>query len=238
MEILTFTYHGTSVPISFSRKKMRYIRLRVSHGGSVSLSAPLHAPESEIRAFVEKHAAWLYRKWRERQDRIGYMDVPFLSEKGETMLLGKKMRVVLSAKEEPIDFERGVFPICVRSESPTAAARAVEKKMRACAQKVCGDLIEEAMPVFASRGVQKPLLEIRKMRAKWGYCKCDEGIVALNLHLIKANLDCVEYVVLHELTHFLYRGHGEDFRRFMTRLLPDWRARRRLLNEGFSARED
>ena len=237
MENISFVFRGTTVPICFSRKKMRYIRLRVMPSGKVFLSAPIKAPEAEIRAFLEEHAAWLCRKWAEKRERINYMDIPFLSESGETVLLGERRRVIVLSKGEACAGREQDFAVRVTSESSAAIARATEQRVRLFAQKLFSDLTDEMMPLFEPFGVKKPKIEVRKMRAKWGCCKCDEGIVVLNLHLVKASLDCVEYVVAHELTHFLYRGHGEDFRRFMTRIMPDWRARKRRLNEGLSARE-
>jgi hypothetical protein len=43
---------------------------------------------------------------------------------------------------------------------------------------------------------------------------------------------CLEYIVVHELTHLLERGHGEKFVALMDQFLPDWRARRDELNEA------
>lgn len=238
MEILSFSYRGTVVPIAFSRKRMRSVRLRVSPSGEVSLSAPFGFPEAEVRAFLEKHAAWLYRKWSEKKNRTNYMDIPFLSESGETFFLGEKRRVVVLPRGEGGEpMGEKDFVVRTKAKDPTVLARLTERKLRACAEEVFFSLIERLMPLFEPWGVKRPALEIRKMRAKWGCCKCEEGIVVLNLHLIKASLDCVEYVVMHELAHFLYRGHGADFRAFMTRVMPDWRARKRRLNEGLPARE-
>ena len=52
-----------------------------------------------------------------------------------------------------------------------------------------------------------------------------------NLKLIKAPICCLEYVVLHELSHFKYQNHSKNFYNFVTIFMPDWNARKKLLDE-------
>ena len=53
--------------------------------------------------------------------------------------------------------------------------------------------------------------------------------MTLNLLLIHAPLSAIEYVVVHELCHLRYRGHGREFYGLMDSVLPDWRTRKLLL---------
>ncbi|MCW2276946.1 uncharacterized protein DUF45 [Heliophilum fasciatum] len=86
-------------------------------------------------------------------------------------------------------------------------------------------------PVVEKYGVKKPAIMIRTMKARWGSCIKDKGIIVLNSELIKAPKYCIEYVVLHELVHFIHRDHNADFYDFLTSLMPDWRERKRILDE-------
>lgn len=55
-----------------------------------------------------------------------------------------------------------------------------------------------------------------------------------NFNIIKTPIDCVEYVVLHELSHFKYPNHSKDFYNFIAIFMPNWKERRRILNKEFS----
>ena len=57
--------------------------------------------------------------------------------------------------------------------------------------------------------------------------------MSLNLALIHAPLDCIEYVVVHELCHLRYHGHGRGFYQLLEVLMPDWKARRQTLEAGW-----
>jgi predicted metal-dependent hydrolase len=73
---------------------------------------------------------------------------------------------------------------------------------------------------------------IKRMKTKWGSCNHQTRRIWLNSELAKKPLECVEYIVVHELVHLLEPTHGERFVALMNRYLPDWRRRRDLLRSS------
>ena len=71
---------------------------------------------------------------------------------------------------------------------------------------------------------------IRRMKTRWGSCNIAARRVWFSLELARKPAPCLEYIVVHELTHLLERGHGARFKALMDEFLPDWRERRKLLN--------
>jgi len=80
-----------------------------------------------------------------------------------------------------------------------------------------------------SEGIPHPPVTIRKMRARWGSCS-EQGRLTLNLELIKAPKDCIDYVIMHELCHLKEHHHGRRFWRLLKKLMPDYEKRRQRLN--------
>ena len=83
-----------------------------------------------------------------------------------------------------------------------------------------------------------PKWSIRRMKTKWGSCNRETGHIWFNLELATKHPSCLEYIVVHEMAHLIERGHGERFTNLMDKLLPDWRARRDLLNAAPLAHEE
>lgn len=111
-----------------------------------------------------------------------------------------------------------------------AQATAEEKReWRAVVQAFVPALIEKWAPAM---GVEDRVgtLAFRDMTSRWGSCQPATGRICINIRLAAYPPQCLEYVVVHELCHFLERGHGPRFRALMTRFLPDWRERRALLD--------
>ena len=70
------------------------------------------------------------------------------------------------------------------------------------------------------------------MKTKWGSCNRETRHIWFNVELAKKHPDCLEYIVVHEMTHYDERNHGEQFSRLMDSRLPDWRLRRGQLNDS------
>ena len=72
---------------------------------------------------------------------------------------------------------------------------------------------------------------VRYMTSRWGSCIPDKGRICFNLQLADKSDVCLEYVILHELLHLKYRGHGEEFKRELTRYMPEWKYYQKLLKQ-------
>lgn len=96
-------------------------------------------------------------------------------------------------------------------------------------------VFERFYPLFAGVLPQKPLLRVRLMKSRWGVCHPGRNYITLNKLLISRPLPALEYVVLHELAHFIHPDHQAGFHALMARLMPDYRQRRALLNAPPSA---
>ena len=68
------------------------------------------------------------------------------------------------------------------------------------------------------------------MRTLWGSSSPHNGTITLNLYLLKAKKPCIEYVILHELLHFLFPHHSRQFYDFLTLYMPDWKNRKKYLD--------
>ena len=89
-----------------------------------------------------------------------------------------------------------------------------------------------------ARRVNEPgvFWSVRRLKSIWGSCHWVKRRITYNAELVRAPRELVEYVVVHEFTHFAAHDHGPRFRALMDARLPDWRERRRRLahREGFS----
>ena len=85
-------------------------------------------------------------------------------------------------------------------------------------------------PTFEAMGVAYPEIKLRRMTSRWGSCRPKTGVLTFNTGLIHADEACIEYVVTHEFCHFIHPDHSPAFHALMTRLMPDWRERKKRLN--------
>jgi predicted metal-dependent hydrolase len=72
---------------------------------------------------------------------------------------------------------------------------------------------------------------IKRMKTKWGSCNPISKRLWFNLELAKKPVQCLEYIVAHELAHLLERNHTERFKGLLDRHLPNWQQSRAVLSE-------
>ena len=71
---------------------------------------------------------------------------------------------------------------------------------------------------------------IKKMKTKWGTCNPEASRIWLNLELAKKPVQCIEYILVHEMVHLLERTHNSRFVALMDKYLPNWQLVREELN--------
>lgn len=95
------------------------------------------------------------------------------------------------------------------------------------------EILDEVYPAFIPYGIARPKVRIRTMKSCWGSCLVNKGIITLNRKLLMKPRECIEYVVVHELCHFVHPNHSKQFYGFMEQFMPDWRERKAYLNGRF-----
>lgn len=76
-----------------------------------------------------------------------------------------------------------------------------------------------------------PEFGIRIMKTKWGSCTTESEKLWFNIELAKKPIECIEYIVVHEMVHLIERNHNKNFIILMDRYLPNWRIQKSILNE-------
>lgn len=79
--------------------------------------------------------------------------------------------------------------------------------------------------------IPKPNLKIRKMTSRWGVCNIRNHNVTLNSELSKYDIDCLDYVIVHELSHFIHHNHSKSFWNLVEKYYPNYKISRKKLKE-------
>ena len=114
--------------------------------------------------------------------------------------------------------------------SPSARAETASKEeieaWRTVVKACVPPLIEQWAAILE---VHPKTIAYRNMKSRWGSCQPETGRICFNIRLALYPPECLEYVVVHELCHFLEPNHGPGFHALMDRVMPDWPARKKKL---------
>ena len=221
------------IKVQIVRKDIKNVHLKVFRSLTVVLSVPQSVPDEWIKTFLLGHIAWIDAQITKYKKASGCNNLSCIRNGSSTQLLGKDVRIY---KESSLDnrVETDEKKVCIFLKDPSdevLTQTLFEEWWRSTAHTVYQTEMDRLyQKVFRKHGVQKPDLVIKKMQTLWGSCTPAKNKITLNEYLLKADVRCIQYVILHELTHLLYPGHTKDFYTFLTIQMPDWKERKKQLD--------
>lgn len=220
------------LPVEITRKsslKNMYIRVNPPEG-IITVSAPTGADEEMIRNFVLCKIPEI-SKVRDkmisqpRQTKREYVS-------GESYYLwGKPYMLQVSYEGNKYRIEK--TPNKILMTAPLGATEENRKKAmtewyRSELKRILPDVLRQCEDRI---GVTVSSCSIKYMRTRWGSCNISDKRILINLQLVKKPIECLEYVIIHELVHLLEANHTNRFRSLVKKYCPNWREAKQFLHE-------
>jgi len=230
------TVQGLSVQIVRKAIKNLHLGVYPPHG-RVRVAVPLAVGDEAVRLAVIGKLGWI------KKQRAKFAAQPRQTERemvsGEShYFLGRRYRLRVVERDGPsrvVLRNRTTLELHMRSESDASAREQVlQRWYRARLRELVPPLLAKWEAIL---GVQAASWGIKKMKTKWGACNVDARRIWLNLELAKKPVQCLEYLIVHELTHLIERHHNDRFVSLLDRHLPHWRRHRQELNSAPLAHE-
>ncbi|MEO8563048.1 MAG: SprT family zinc-dependent metalloprotease [bacterium] len=216
--------------IEVVRKDIKNLHLSVHPpNGRVRIAVPRHVSDDAIRAFTIGKLAWIRQRRTKLQEQEREAPREFIDRETH-YVWGRRclLRVIESDGAPTVDWQAQRLTLHVRpGTDPVQRAAVLESWYRTQLRSATASLIprwEATLRVGVSR------CYVQRMRTRWGSCNPVARSIRLNTDLAKKPRACLEYVLVHEMTHLLQPGHGARFVELMDRFLPGWQHRRTLLN--------
>lgn len=221
----------SGITIDIQKKDIKNMHLAVlPPDGKVRVSAPMHLSDESIAMFVRTKLGWIKKQQEKFALQPRQSEREFIS--GETLyVFGKQffLRVMYSYKGNSLVLNGNEAVLTVRKES-TARQR------EAFVNEWYRDLLKEKISIYLPKweqitGLYCDSWQTKYMTTRWGTCNTNTRKIWFNLQLAKKPIECLEYVILHELAHLKVKNHGKDFIAILDMYMPYWRETKKLLND-------
>jgi len=223
-----------TVPVIVERKKMKNCRLRVLPDKSAKISVPKNTPAGWIENFLQDKSGWLSQKIQAFNQAKGQV-IRQLKNGDTVSFLGRKIIVkILPAGQSQVykdDKNLYIFTADILDQEKIFSQ--FDCWWRRESLKLLNTEVDRFLPIVEKYNVARPGIRLRKMKTLWGSVNVLWKVITFNQYLTMAPLFCVDYVVLHELTHLIYPNHGKEFYSFLNRHMPDWKIRKKELDYYF-----
>ena len=224
---------GKTLEYELTRKRVRNINLRINPDGSVKVSCPARTSVAEVERFLRSESAFIFRSLAKVSSRIDNAARPSTYEDGEQVKVFGELCTLHVSAGFPFKGVRYSYPdIYVCSDSPEKTQRLYEKWKRQKLRDKVSEMLEYYVPMFERKGVKPPAaVTFRTMTSRWGVCSPSTGKITFNYNLFETPEELIAYIVVHEMAHFLEANHSERFWAHVEDVMPDYKARRKLLRE-------
>lgn len=219
--------------VYLDRKKMKTCRLKVYPDQKIVMSLPHSVPNEWAKSFLTEKGGWIESKLQSFKKTVGYAATTEIKNGYSIKMFGEDMIFVLTQcdKEQVYSEGRTIHICCRMPDNQEHVKKLFENWWRKQAKSILIERVRYWYPIVEKYGVEMPKVSVRKMKTLWGSCSVAHQAVTFNFYLIKARMPYIDYVVLHELVHFLYPNHSKYFYAFLSNHMPDWKERKFVLDQ-------
>lgn len=223
---------GNAISYTLERKPVKNINLRIRADQSVYVSAPKDVNAKMVDAFVVEKSAYILRALKKFKDKNRDAASEHSFVNGETVkFLGRNLRLkVKNASRSKVESDESYVTLYVKDvQDADLKKRVLETWLRKKCKDEITAICKKVYPQVKKYGVAFPEIQLREMVSRWGSCSPKKGFMTFNTALIAMPVSCIEYVVTHEFTHFLYPNHSKKFYQQLATFMPDWEERKKRL---------
>jgi predicted metal-dependent hydrolase len=219
-----------NIIIDVEQKDIKNIHLSVyPPKGKVRISAPERMDLDTIRVFAISKLKWIRKQQEAFKKQERETEREYLSRESHYFLGERYLLKIIKQDASPkIILKKNAIEMYIRPETSMEKRKELlDEWYRSELKKIAPSIIEKWEEKI---GVQSQEYGIKKMRTRWGTCNPKAKRIWLNLELAKKPVECIEYIVVHELVHLIERSHNETFKRLMNEHMPKWSFYRDELN--------
>ncbi len=205
---------GREYPVLIERKKNKNTYLRVKENGVIFVTTNYFSKETQIEKLLKENKRALGRMISKVEKRK--------KRNEEFYYLGNPYDVIFVTGLQGVDVKEN--QIYVQDE----------KALNHWLKLRIKELFQKRYEIYYER-FQKKIprypIRIRSMKTRWGVCNRKSKTITLNSRLIEYPIACLDYVIVHEISHLIYFDHSKNFWATVSKYYPDYKEARKILKD-------
>ena len=208
------------IPVSVEYKKTSRLSMTFDKGGTLIVTVPLRATESDILRFLNDHRRWIRIHYTKAVAFAEAHEDIKVEEGGHLPYLGENLTVHIGGKTRTTKTENEII-------FPEGADE--EEYIKWLKKKAKEYLPAKLALISESTGIPFRRTRISGAKKSWGSCSPD-GTISLSWRLMMCPPEAIDYVIVHELCHRLHMDHSKEFWAEVESRMPDYKKRKKWLD--------
>lgn len=218
------------ITVEVTQKDIKNVHLSVYPPfGKVKIAAPNRMDLDTIRIYAITKLGWIRKQQTKIKSQKREAPREYLSKESHYYLGKRYLLKIIEQNAAPIiKLKHNTIEMYIRPDTNTAKRKEIlDEWYRAKLKSMIPVIISKWQPVML---VEVKEFGVKKMKTKWGTCNIAAQRIWLNLELAKKPSNCLEYIIVHEMTHLLVRNHNSKFVALMNKFMPNWKEVKEDLN--------
>ena len=204
-------------------KKKKTISISIDLKGKVKVSAPIGTSKKVIEEIIRSKKKWILNKLNEINSRE-------VLETNTIMYLGRKysLEIIVQPflKRNFITIFENKFLINVSSKD--MVMKTIDNYLKKEIFNIVQNKINKYKDLFDSYPKD---IKIKTLKSRWGSCSYD-NVLTFNSKLVMFREEAIEYVVVHELCHMIYKNHSKEYWDLVCEIMPNYKIEHKYLQEN------
>lgn len=219
-----YTLDWNNEKIKVSQRKVKLLRLTITSSGEIKITAPIFVSKKNIIEFLISKQNWI----EENKKKVYVLNKEKELKNGSSVFLwGKKycLEITKSTKNKIVFYEdKAVI------QTNDLSQENLQKILKAYYKKE----LKKVLPCYIEKwenitGLKVNGFSIRDMKTRWGSCNVVNHTISINVQVVKKEIDCLDYLVLHEVAHIKEKSHNQNFKNFLSKYMFNWKILRKNL---------
>lgn len=209
-----FEYDGKKYEIVIQKKNNKNTYIRVKEDLKIYVTTSKFTPKFMIQNLINSNRNVIINMIEKQKKE--------LNKFSDNYYLGKKIDVmIINIVKKPHLEDNTLY---VKSKSD------IDKWYKKQTEIVFKEHLDNVYNRF-TMDIPYPSLTIRKMKTRWGVCNKKLEKITLNSNLIYMDPKYLDYVIVHELSHFIHFDHSKSFWKLVSENEPNYKIIRKEMRE-------
>ena len=211
---------GIKFEVNIEKKKIKNIYLRVKDN-TICATCPFSMPEYKVYNFIQTKRDWIYNVYQYNKRKN---ENSLLYRGGDTFyIFTQPYKLIRTIGRSKISITTDTIYFTYKDDSEDAI-KALYKYTDKTLLKYANASLDKYRSLLLDYGyTNEPILSTRIMTSKWGCCFTRKNKINISSYLIHYPLECLDYIILHEITHFIVPNHSKRFYEIIESKMPNYK---------------
>ncbi|MBQ8292423.1 MAG: DUF45 domain-containing protein [Bacilli bacterium] len=210
---------NNNIPYIIKKGKYKRIIIGYYHQTTLTIKTPINMPFHKLEKFINDNLEWIIKK----QPQGYYLNTKYETD-SKYLFLGHEYKLkILASNIEKVELFNDELVIYSKSLEEAKIKTILNKWRKTQAELIFQEVLNKCFKEMNKYLIKYPLLEIKKYKSRWGCCYPKQNKIIINISVVNLPINFIEYVIFHELTHFVHLNHSKEFHQLLQKFVPNER---------------